>query len=148
MVERRVRIAEIAGSSPAGSTMDTKQIGILGEKIAEKYLKDKGYQILDRNYSTNFKSGPLRGEIDIVAKKENILSFIEVKTLAGVQAAFFRPEEKVNFLKQRKIVKAAQSWLMKKRIPLDSKWQIDIVAIKIDSENKKARLRHFKNAVF
>jgi len=128
--------------------MDTKQIGILGEKIAEKYLKDKGYQILDRNYSTNFKSGPLRGEIDIVAKKENILSFIEVKTLAGAQVAFFRPEEKVNFLKQRKIAKAAQAWLMEKRIPLDSKWQIDIVAIKIDYENKKARLRHFKNAVF
>jgi len=128
--------------------MDTKQIGILGEKIAEKYLKDKGYQILDRNYSTNFKSGPLRGEIDIVAKKENILSFIEVKTLAGAQVAFFRPEEKVNFLKQRKIVKAAQAWLMEKKIPLDNKWRIDVIAIKIDLINKKARLRHFKNAVF
>lgn len=128
--------------------MDTKEIGNLGERIAEKYLRNKGYQILDRNYSTNFKSGPLRGEIDIVARKENIISFIEVKTLLEVEPKSFQPEEKINFLKQRKITRIARVWLTEKKIPLDSKWQIDIVAIKIDSENKKAKLRHFKNAVF
>jgi len=49
--------------------MDSKQTGIWGEKIAENYLIKKGYQILNKNYSTNFNSGPKREEIDIVTKK-------------------------------------------------------------------------------
>lgn len=128
--------------------MNSKQTGIWGEKIAENYLKKKGYQILGKNFSTNFSSGPQRGEIDIIAKKENIITFIEVKTLGQAQGEFFRPEDKVNFWKQRKIIKAAEFWLMKKKIPLDSKWQIDVMAVKIDSDSKLAKIQHFKNAVF
>ena len=128
--------------------MNPKQTGIWGEKIAENYLKKKGYQILGKNFSTNFSSGPQRGEIDIIAKKENIITFIEVKTLGQAQGEFFRPEDKVNFWKQRKIIRAAEFWLMKKKIPLDSRWQIDVVAVKIDSGSKLAKIQHFKNAVF
>ena len=61
--------------------MSTKEIGSLGEKIAQEYLKNKGYQILDRNYSFRIPASPQKGEIDIIAKKEDIISFIEVKTL-------------------------------------------------------------------
>lgn len=128
--------------------MTPKQLGILGEKIAENYLKNKGYKILDKNYSSNFISGPKRGEIDIIAKKDKIISFIEVKTLHSAQSSPFLPEEKVNFSKQRKIIKTANYWLMEKKISPDSKWQIDIVSIKIDLNTKKAKLRHFQNAVF
>ena len=58
------------------------------------------------------------------------------------------PEEKVDYLKQKKIIKTAESWLTKKKIPLDKKWQIDIVSIKINPEIKKAKIQHFQNAVF
>jgi len=126
--------------------MGSKQLGNFGEKIAERYLKNKGYQILDRNFSSRFVSGPQRGEIDIIAKKEDIVSFIEVKTLTSNK--IISPEEKVDFLKQRKILKMAENWLMEKKIPLESPWQIDVVAIKIDLNNRKAKIRHFKNAVF
>ena len=61
--------------------MNAKQLGIFGEKIAEDFLKKKGYTILDKNYSPRFVSGPQRGEIDIVAKKKGVINFIEVKTL-------------------------------------------------------------------
>lgn len=146
-----IRIEETEGSIPSGSTMDSKQTGIWGEKIAENYLMKKGYQILDKNYSTNFNSGPKRGEVDLVTKKDNIISFIEVKTQTQNQREQFsliRPEQKVNFLKQRKIIKTAEFWLMEKKIPLDSKWQIDVIAIKIDFKSKLAKIRHFKNSVF
>jgi putative endonuclease len=126
--------------------MDTKGLGMLGEKVAEDYLKKKRYEILDRNYSPRFVSGPLRGEIDIVAKKDDIVSFIEVKMLTSNK--IISPEEKVDFQKQRKIMKIAESWLMEKKIPLESPWQIDVIAIKIDLNNRKAKIRHFKNAVF
>jgi putative endonuclease len=101
--------------------MDSKQLGILGERIAEICLKDKGYQILDKNYSSKSSRWPLRGEVDITAKKNDIISFIEVKALQRVQGQPFSPEEKVNFLKQRKLVKTAESWLMRKKVSLNYK---------------------------
>jgi len=128
--------------------MQSKQIGVLGERVASDFLKKKNYQILDRNYSSKKVSGPIRGEIDIIAKKENTISFIEVKTLKDNFGNGFSPEEKVNFPKQKKILKTAENWLMEKRIPLDSKWQIDVIAVEINSNLKKAKIRHFQNAVF
>jgi len=125
--------------------MDSKKLGELGEKTACEFLQKKGYKILDRNYSF-FVSGPQKGEIDIIAEKNDTISFVEVKTLTSDK--IIRPEEKVDFIKQRKIIKSAQSWLIKNNIPLDSKWQIDIVAIKMDILNNKARIRHFQNAAF
>ena len=125
--------------------MNTKEVGNLGEKIAENYLKKKGYQILDKNYSFRMRGNPQRGEIDIVAKKEDIIAFIEVKTLWQTQGKFFSPEEKVNFGKQKKLVKMAESWLMSKKIPLNSKWQIDVVSVAINKG--KAKIWHFENAL-
>ena len=127
------------------TNMNSKQLGILGEKIAEKYLKNKGYEILDKNYSFRISGNPQKGEIDMVAKKSDIISFIEVKTLRG-RLAVINPEEKVDFWKQRKLVKTAESWLMKKKIPLNSKWQIDVIGIKI-VPNKKVEISHFENAI-
>jgi len=141
--------------------MESKQLGVLGERIASDYLEKRGYQILDKNYSSKWVSGPLRGEIDIIAKprrnvfdilrgeKDDSIHFIEVKTLIAEQSKSygFLPEEKVNFQKQRKLIKIAQDWLSEKKIPLESKWQIDVMAIKIDLESKKAKIRHIQNAV-
>ena len=125
--------------------MSSKQLGIFGEQIAESYLKNKGYQILGENYSFRVPGNPQKGEIDIIVKKNDIISFIEVKTLRDSDS-LIRPEEKVNFGKQRKLVKTAESWLMKKKIPLNSKWQIDVIAIELNL-NKKAKINHFKNAI-
>jgi putative endonuclease len=131
--------------------MNSKKLGTLGEKIAEKYLKNKGYQVLDKNYSINFSSGPQRGEIDIVAKKDKIITFVEVKTLNEAnreQFSGFSPEQKVNFWKQRKLIKTAKKWLMEKKLPLEARWQIDIIAIRLNLAKKTAKIRHFQNAVF
>ena len=125
--------------------MSTRQIGNWGERIAENYLRTKSYQILDRNFSFRMLGNPQKGEIDIVAKKSDIISFIEVKTLRG-PAVSISPEEKVNFGKQRKLVKTAESWLMKRKIPLNTKWQIDIIAIEVNP-NRKVKINHFENAI-
>lgn len=58
--------------------MGSKQLGILGEQIAENYLKNKGYQILGKNYSFRIPGNPQKGEIDIMVKENDIISFIEV----------------------------------------------------------------------
>lgn len=127
---------------------NSKQLGDIGEKIASQYLEKKDYKILDRNYSPKWVSGPMRGEIDIIAKKESTISFIEVKTLKDNFNKDISPEQKVNSEKQRKILKTAENWLMEKKIPLDSKWQIDVISVEINSDLNKAKIRHFQNAVF
>lgn len=134
--------------------INTKRTGNLGEKIAENYLKKKGYQVLDKNYSFRIQGNPLEGEIDIVAKKDDIITFIEVKTLWQNRRNFFSPEEKVNFGKQKKLVKMAESWLMGRKIPLNSKWQIDIVSVEIKkpsfakaTEDEEVKISHFENAI-
>ncbi len=140
--------------------MNTRQVGNLGEKIAQDYLKKKGYRILAQNYSFRLPGNPQKGEIDIIAKrrrsildilrgkKEGAIRFIEVKTLiknGREQFSAISPEEKVNFSKQRKLVKTAEIWLLKNKIPLNTKWQIDVLAIEI--RDGKAKISHFENAV-
>lgn len=125
--------------------MNTKELGNLGEKLAQKYLKNKGYKILDTNYCFRIPGAPQKGEIDIIAKKEDTISFVEVKTLRQAQGEPFLPEDKVDFRKRKKIIKTAEYWLTKNKVPLDSKWQINIIAVTIDSNNKKAKIKYFKN---
>lgn len=145
--------------------MDSKQLGILGEDTAVKYLKNKGYRILDRNFSEKWQGGVQKGEIDIIAKprrnvfdilrgkKEGAICFVEVKSSFDAyperakRAEGFLPEDRVNFQKQRKLIKMAQFWLSKNKIPLESKWQIDVISIRINPETRKAKILHFKNAV-
>ena len=121
-----------------------KNTGKTGEEIAVKFLKEKGYQILDRNYRFQIPGDLQRGEIDIVAKKGDTICFVEVKTLKDPKVEIF-PEEKVNFSKTKKLILTAESWLIKNKIPLNSKWQIDVISVLIKGKEKK--ISHFENAI-
>ena len=73
-------------------------------------------------------------------------TFVEVKThLNFAKQNFGGPEEKVDFQKQRKLIKLAENWLREKKISFESKWQIDIIGIVINKDSKKAKIQHFKN---
>lgn len=125
--------------------MDRKKLGQFGEDIICDYLRKKGYKILDRNY-IKIWNDKLKGEIDIITKKDGIVCFIEVKTVVAGNEDFL-PEDKVNYKKQKKLIKLAQTWLLEKKISLDSFWQIDVASVSIDKGSKKARIRYFQNAV-
>lgn len=71
-----------------------KLLGIKGERLTIKYLKKQGYKILEKNYSTKF------GEADIIAKKDNNIVFVEVKTRTSER--FGTPSQAVGYDKQRK----------------------------------------------
>lgn len=75
--------------------------GALGESIACKYLREKGYRILERNYRKSW------GEIDIVAQKGQCTHFFEVKTVEGSNA--IRPEENLHSGKVQRVLRAVQS---------------------------------------
>lgn len=119
-----------------------RRFGDAGEKIAEKYLREKGYEIIDRNYRKPY------GEIDLIAKKDRVLVFIEVKTRDMKHVHNFLPEQSVNKSKTRKIKKVCRVYLLEKKYSPDQEWQIDIIAISINIESRKARVKHMENAVW
>ncbi len=80
----------------------TKPKGFLGEQQVVVWLQQKGYQILAQNYTTR------TGEIDIIAKKGDVISFIEVKTRF---ITYFDLSELVNYQKQRKIIATAKRYI-------------------------------------
>lgn len=131
--------------------MDTAQsagtTGKLGEQIAKEYLEKEGYEILGRNYVFKIPEGRPVGEVDIIAKKNGVIAFVEVKALTiapnGGREPVIRPEEKANIPKRRRLVKTAENWLVKNGIRLDSKWQVDIIAVEIFPGRNK--IDHFQN---
>ncbi len=112
----------------------------MGEEIAENFLKKQGYDILDRNYRKKW------GEIDIVAKCDEAISFIEVKTIN--KGSHFIPEANVYSGKQKRLIRASQTYLLDKKYSVDTPWQIDVIVVELDCEKRLADIRHLKNAVW
>ena len=121
-----------------------KKLGGIGEEIATRYLKNKGYQILDRNYVPKWITRA-RKEIDIVVKKNNVLVFVEVKSAKELEN--FYPESKVDFQKKKKLIRIAESYILEKKIKPETKWQIDVIAVEFSKVSGEPRIRHFENAI-
>jgi len=115
-------------------TFERKNLGQQGEDEAEVELLRLGYEILERNYRNKI------GEIDIVAKDEEYLCFVEVKTKSG--SGYGSPEEMVGQRKQNKIMRTAEYYLLENELT-DIDWRVDVVAVDYD----KGEIRVIKNAV-
>lgn len=87
-----------------GVRLTRSETGLLGEHLAGRHLQEQGRRILYRNYR-----GPLRGEVDIVARHGEVLTFVEVKTRTSTE--FGRPADAVTPEKQRLIQRGALDWL-------------------------------------
>ncbi|MFC1595245.1 YraN family protein [Patescibacteria group bacterium] len=164
---------------------EKRRIGDIGERLAAMFLVKHGFQIIGRNYQKKW------GELDIIAQKNGLLHFIEVKTISLVSRATledirfidrlrkpswkiiissrpdevshetlykrgetddekeeYLPEENVHYWKQKRIIRAIQTYLDEKNVNEDQEWQIDIIAVKLDFQNKTAIIRHTDDVVF
>ncbi|MCE2734317.1 MAG: YraN family protein [Flammeovirgaceae bacterium] len=114
---------------------DKKTKGMKAEEDAANFLSAKGYEIVERNY--RYK----HAEIDIIAKKEKVLVFVEVKSRA--QLKFGMPEAAVTGKKAAKIMEGAEAYLIEK------KWQgpirFDVIAI---TNGTKKEIIHFEDAFY
>ena len=115
-----------------------KKLGAFGEKVAEAYLKKKGYSIVETNFRCSV------GEIDIVARKKDYLVFVEVRTRRSLGCG--TPEESVTLAKREKLTELAQTYIQERNV-LSPFWCIDVVAIEVDSSGKVTRIDHIENAV-
>ena len=113
--------------------MNTRKTGAEYEAMAARYLKEQGYQILERNYKNRF------GEIDILAKKDPELVVVEVKYRST--SCHGDPLEAVDARKQRKICHTASYYYMMHGIAENVPCRFDVIAIYGDGT-----LRHEKNA--
>ncbi|OGI74371.1 hypothetical protein A2W50_00405 [Candidatus Nomurabacteria bacterium RIFCSPHIGHO2_02_40_30] len=118
-----------------------KKIGALGENMACRFLVKRGFRILDRNYSKKW------GEIDIVAEKDKIFRFIEVKSIVSYETNRYRPEENVHYQKLKRLSRVIQTYLLDKKVSYETEWQIDVLAVFLDLENKKAKFRFTENII-
>ena len=113
-------------------------IGTLGEKLALRFLEVKGYRVKCKNFRTPF------GELDIVAKHEGSIIFIEVRT--RTTSSLGPPSLSVTRVKQAHIIKNALFYLKRYGRP-DSDWRIDVVSVKLDSRLTLENIEHIENAV-
>lgn len=111
----------------------------LGEDLATKFLQDKGFKILERNFSVRY------GEIDIIALdyKEQFLVFIEVKTRTSEN--FGSPLESITPWKIDSLVKTAQFYKLT-HTKLPESLRIDAISVKI-FKDKKPQIEHVQNIV-
>ena len=115
--------------------MNNRLTGNMGEKKAMKYLVNHGYTIVDLNYYARY------GEIDIVARKQGVYIFVEVKTRSTT--SFGRPAEAVSLRKQRNMTLAAQHYIQKNKID-DFPVQFDVIEV-LNGEGNSS-INHIKNA--
>lgn len=129
-------------------TSNSQKIGELGEDIACTFLEKNGFKILERNYTKKW------GEIDIIAKKDTTLYFIEVKsvsceTLPGLsnnESNIKRPEENMHPWKMKRLSRTVQTYLIHNRIG-DTPWQFDLALVYLSLKDRKARVRIIENVI-
>lgn len=117
-------------------------VGRRGEMIAEQYLRDRGFQIIARNWSDG-AGVHCRGEIDLVAIKDDTVHFVEVKCRANDQdSGDFAPESAYNKTKVERLKKAALTFTKLNKIQQESRFTL--IAINL-SPNAAPQIRLYED---
>ncbi len=113
---------------------DKIEIGQEGENLAAEFLRNKGWEIVSRNYRYG------RAEIDLIIKRDNWIIFVEVKTRSS--SSYGEPEEFVDEFKARKIFEAAEEFIF------STNWlgnvRFDVISIKLGNPPE---IIHFEDAI-
>jgi len=110
-------------------------VGFRGQEEAEKFLSEKGAEILQRNYRVRF------GEIDLICRASGVIIFAEVKFRRG--AGFGSPAEAVGYAKQQKIIQTAMHYIAENNL-CDNDFRFDV--IEVLEENGRIFVNQIENA--
>lgn len=112
--------------------------GAVGEVLAARFLREKGYTIVASNYRCRF------GEIDIIATQGQYIAFVEVKTRS--EDARYAPREAVTAMKQNRILKTAGLYLQTYATDLQPRFDVIEIVTKKDSPMEILEIDHLINA--
>ena len=107
----------------------------MGERVAERWLRRRGWRVLQRR----FRSG--HRDIDLVAERDGLVAFVEVKARKGDR--FADPVEAVHWRKQRELVRSAAVWIDRHGRPNES-YRFDVIGVLM--EGNAVRIKHIENA--
>lgn len=126
-------------------------IGKIGEDYAAEYLVSRKWVILERNYLKKW------GEIDIIASKEGVISFIEVKTITKryicntfdpPNTDFYRAEDNVHLYKTKRLKRTIETYFIERDIPTAVDWQFSVITILLSREdNCLLELKYLENLI-
>ena len=117
--------------------MKRRETGILGERLAADFLRERGYRIIETNYRCP------EGEIDIVARHGDSIVFVEVRTKQSRQ--FGSPEESITTVKKQRMRLAAARY-REAHDDLPEMWRIDVVVVEL-KQGQPSRIELIENAV-
>jgi putative endonuclease len=131
----------------ADNRTEKRKTGDLGENLACKYLESKGFKVLERNYLKKY------GEIDIVAQKQGIYHFVEVKTVTmqannvtHVTTDSYKPEENVDERKLRRLSRVIETYILDKKL-FEHEWVFDVITVSLNMETRLAKVIMINNIV-
>lgn len=115
-----------------------QELGHKGEDIALKFLEEKGYKLVARNYNC-----PRWGELDLVMRDGKYLVFVEVRTKRNTVHG--TPIESIDYSKRRQIEKMATTFFTKEKIPPETFCRFDVVGIVLPN-NGEPVIEHIQDA--
>jgi len=118
---------------------DRRNLGDLGERLAEQHLLAHGYTIRDRKSRTRY------GEIDLVAEKDGLIAFVEVRTRRGARMG--SAAESLSPAKQRRLVALAEAYVQD-RDDVPEAQRIDVIAVDLALDGRLLSLDHIEGAVW
>lgn len=125
-------------SSPSTEPDPRAGRGVWAEAVAATYLERAGYAIRARRFRTK------RGEIDLIAEKDGVIAFVEVRTRSHDR--FIMPEATVGRTKQQRIARTAAAYLARAK-DADKPSRFDVIAVLPASEpGAPPRIDHFEGA--
>jgi putative endonuclease len=119
------------------SPLSRPQLGALGERHAARFLRAKGYRLLEANFATRI------GELDLIARDGDTLVFVEVRTRTSEET--ITPLTSVNALKQEHVLRTARAYLRTRRLP-ECLCRCDVVEVIATPTGHVREVRHYEGA--
>ncbi len=123
-------------------------IGQIGENAVCTYLERKGYSIVDRNYLKKW------GELDVVARKDKKLYFIEVKSVSRESSLWnvphetgYRAEDNLHPWKLERLKRVLQTYLADKNVLESTEWQFDVATVYVDQYKRLCKVKMLEDVI-
>ncbi len=133
---------------------EKRKTGNLGEDLACRFLINKGFSIVDRNYLRKW------GEIDIIAKNGRKTHFIEVKSVScenldhvsldgqtDQNTDNYRPEDNLHPWKLQRLSRTIQTYLLGQSVSGETDWQFDVITVYIDKKKLISKISMLENVI-